>query len=41
MTPTALAAFAVPILIMTSFTTELATPTVTDVRYGHLTAVKM
>jgi len=26
------------ILIVTSFATELATPTVTDVRYGHLTA---
>jgi len=24
--------------IVTSLTTELATPTVTDVRYGHLTA---
>ena len=26
------------ILVVTSFATELATPTVTDVRYGHLTA---
>jgi len=26
------------ILIVTSFATELATPTVTDVRCGHLTA---
>jgi len=25
------------ILIVTSFATELATPNVTDVRYGHLT----
>ena len=34
--PTALAA---PVLIMTSFATELAMPSVTDVRYyGHLTA---
>jgi len=37
--PTALAA---PVLIVTSFATELATPTVTDIRtyirtYGHLT----
>ena len=30
--PTALSALAAPILIMTSFATELATPTVTDVR---------
>ena len=26
------------ILIMTAFATELAMPSVTDVRYGHLTA---
>ena len=26
------------ILIVTSFATELATPTVTNVHYGHLTA---
>ena len=35
---TSFASLAAPVLIMTSFATELATPSVTDVRCGHLIA---